>query len=210
MSGVAGDAQGDIDSRNQLLELAEARDDFTVRIYNERPSIEDEFVLSTDGVHVHDRRTGTRCSLGKQRCPFHQLVLVKWGGVDVDDDLRARVTLGDDRSVRKPRVLANARSNHPVRGLEESVSPAGPEVTMLVEDPVVGQFVLVINGPDFPGPAKSGCIVEGVPSAIDEAGDHNEIVGRSSDLLRGFKVRFDKGPLEQQVLRWVSGDGQLR
>src|SRR4029077_20990030 len=82
------------------------------------------------------------------------------------------------------------------------------EVTLLVEDAVVGEEDLVVHGLDL-APFYEGSRVEDVALFVDEADDHRDVPGGGRDGVESCDVVADEGRLEDQVLGRVAGDGQL-
>jgi hypothetical protein len=81
---------------------------------------------------------------------------------------------------------------------------------LLVEDAVVRQQVLAIDGHDAPPVAHRSGIVEAIPAGLGEADDRGNVGGPPSDLIQRAHVGRDKRRLQNQVVRWVTREGQLR
>ena len=117
------------------------------------------------------------------------------------------------RAVGKPHVLADRDPDPGARNPEEGRRfGTGHEPALLVEDAVVGQEALPVDPYDPTSGADGGGVGQARARGIGaHEADHDRAVpaGRGHLLQRGHVVGHE-GRLEEQVLGWVSGDGQLR
>ena len=181
-------------------------------VEHHRRAVEDELVLAADEVHVDDRRLRLRRARREHRLAFLDPARVVRRRVDVHDELRAPVGLGDDRSGRTPRVLAH-RERDPQTGDDEQRAVDGGrlEVALLVEH-------RRSSGADACGRCPAPHRVRTArPSwrALDQVGSGNPITAAVLPVLAANLVQHlgglgDERRRQQQVLGRVAGDRQLR
>ena len=118
--------------------------------------------------------------------------------VDVDDYLGAGIPLNGDGPHRIPDVLADAHADSgAVDGVNRAnVSPA--EVTVFVENPVVGQVHLAV-GVNEPAVIPHGGGVGDVGPHFHVANHYRQTPGGGNDLLHSRLICLQERGLEQQV-----------
>jgi uncharacterized membrane protein len=100
-------------------------------------------------------------------------------------------------------------SKYRARHVDQQLARAGTEVAELVEYAVVRQALLPVRrDPASAGEHRGG--VEKVDVALGEAHDHDEAAGVLSDPLDGSAARLDERRPEQQVLRRIARNRELR
>jgi hypothetical protein len=202
-------AEGDVDDDEVLYELRSAGDHGAVGAHDHRAAVEHELVLAAHHVHVRDRRTGAPRSLPQHRRTLRDLALVEGGRIDVDDHLCPCVALRDERAGLGPRVLADAHPDDAFVGVQQPVTASLAEVTLLVEDPVVRETLLVIDRRDSAPVADRGGIEQAVVICIHETDDGDEISRDGGDLVERGEVRPHERPLQDEVLGRVAGHREL-
>ena len=135
----------DVDDEQRLLERGPARHDLAVLVEHEAVAVEDELVLGADRVHERDPARVVARARGQHLLALERPCRVERRRGDVRDDVRARQReIGRGRP-RLPDVLADSRPDERVPAAEEHEAATGLEVTVLVEDAVVGQEVLRVH-----------------------------------------------------------------
>ncbi len=129
-------------------------------------------------------------------------------GGDVHDELCAGEREVGRRRPGLPDVLADRRPrDHVAEAQQEQVGARG-EVAVLVEDAVVGQEALAVDGPDRAvGEDVAGVVEVAVEvGSPDERDDARRLGG---DRLDAPARRADERRAQQQVLGRVAGDREL-
>jgi hypothetical protein len=200
----------EVDDRGALAELGQARHDVAVVVDDERGAVEDQLVLPADLVHVGDVAVRVLGARRDHALALDLSALEVRRAVRDGDELGTSRGLGRDGSVGTPHVLAHRDPDLDARDLEQLQRVvAGGEVPLLVEDRVVGQEALVVRPHDLSHGADRGGVVQ-VPSRVHEADHRGAPPGVGGDLRERFPVRGDEAGLEDEILRRVAGDGQLR
>ena len=199
----------DVDDEQCLLEPGRPRDDLTFVVEHDRMTVEDELVLTADEVAERKVRRVVARPRDEHLLAILRLADVERGGGEVDEQRRAGECEIGCRWARLPHVLADRRPDEHVAYLQEHELAPRREVPMLVEDAVVRQEVLAVDALD-----GSVCTDEGgvCQIAVEGGGaDERHRAGtRPRDLLdRVARCADEPGP-EQQVLRRVPRDGELR
>src|SRR5690606_7255463 len=160
-------------------------------------------------VDVDERAGGVRRPGGQHALALGQAVGVVRRGVDVDHQLGPAVGLGGDGPAGVEGVLADGHADPHAGHLDERRGGlAGGEVALFVEDRVVGQVALVVDGV-HPAPGADGGGVVEVAAGVDEPDDHGALAGRGRHPVERPPVVGDEAGLQQQVLGRVAGQRQL-
>ncbi len=112
------------------------------------------------------------------------------------------------RRSRLPDVLADGRADERLPAAQEDELAAGLEVAVLVEDPVVGQELLVVDGLDLAVDAH-GAGVEEVAVEVRRANERRDPLGLGCDLLEGLGGGAEEPWAEEQILGRIPGDREL-
>ena len=208
-TGRGGRLDVDVADQQRLGELRSPCDDVALVVDDERVAVEDELVLTADERAERDCRDRVLGPLRDHLLALRALAGVVRRGRDVHDQPRAGQRLVAERCARDPDVLADGDPDRHAVDVDQRAALAALEVAVLVEDAVVGQAVLAIDA--LHGAVGDDCGgVEDVVVAFREADDRDEAADRLRDPLeRRPRVRQEVG-LQQQVLRRVPGDRQLR
>ena len=202
-------AHVDIDDTQLLGELGQRRQQPPRRVEDERSAIEDQLVLAADAIDVDQPAAGVGRPGGQHLLPLADAVEVVGRGVDVDDQFGAGGGLGGDGTLRVPRVLADRYADADPADAEQ-LGGAGPrsEVALLVEDGVVGQFLLVVDATNFAAGADGRRVVQ-VELLVHEPNHGHASRRRGRHLVQGGQVVGDKTGFEQEVLGGVTRDRQF-
>jgi len=199
----------EVADQQRLLEGRRVRDDLALRSVDEAVAVEDELVLPAAGVDPCHERPGIHRAGPDHRLARLPLACVVGRAVDVHEQLRAVQRLDRERPARIPGVLADADPDPHALVDEDRAARAAAEVALLVEDPVVGQVVLVVDALDLAVGSEGGGVVD-VVLHVDEADDQGDPLRGRGDLLQLAEVVADEARLEEQVLGRVAGQEQLR
>ena len=174
----------------------------------ERSSVEHEFILSADQVNVNDRKTPAPATFCQQGFSIFSFIYMKWRCVDIYQQIGAGIA-GLQYGVFLPQVLAD-RERHPgAEQFHQAGAAAGTEITLLVEDLVVGQLLLVIS--------------RDPPALVnDRQGVEHSFIGglRKSDRYRAFDAGLGnlrerpvdplrKTRAQEQILGRIPGQAQF-
>ena len=129
-------------------------------------------------------------------------------GRDVGQQLRAGQREVGRRRPRLPHVLADGRADERAAELEQQQVARGREVAVLVEDAVVRQEALAVDGLHLAVGADRARVVE-VAVEVGEADERDEAARLARDLLQRLLGRADEARPQQQVLGRVGRDGEL-
>ncbi len=112
------------------------------------------------------------------------------------------------RRPRLPDVLADRDADERLPELEEEQLAAGLEVAVLVEDAVVGEEALAVDGPYLSSRADRARVEEVTVEvrSADESGDVSRLGG---DLGERPRRSLEEARSKQEVLGRVAGDGEL-
>ena len=191
-----------------LLELGAAGQDAPVLVDGEAVPVEDELVLAADGVDEHDRGQVVDGALREHALPGLPVADAVGGGGQVDDHLGARQRLRHRRRPRLPDVLADAHPDRDPVELEDGGLCAALEVALLVEDAVVGQVHLAVDGRDLAvGEHRRGVV--DVLGALGKADQRHDPARARGQLVKRRGRLLEEGRLQQQVLGWVAAQRQL-
>ena len=179
-------------------------------VEDERPAVEHQLVLPADEIRVDDRHRRVGGPRREHRLAFGEPARVVRRAVEVDDHLCATGGLREDRPGRAPRVLAD-RDADPDAGddVERARIRARREVALVVEHGVVRQELLAVHAVHAAVRAHGGRVVQ-VATRLREADDRRAPSGARRELVEGFSGLGDERGAEQEILRRIAGDRQLR
>ena len=107
-----------------------------------------------------------------------------------------------------PDVLADRGPDQALADAEQDQIAAGLEVPILVEDSVVRQEALVVEGLDLSVRTHRAGVVE-VALEVRRADEAGDSLGLGCDQREAALGRAEKAGTEQEILGRVAGDGQL-
>jgi hypothetical protein len=136
--------------------------ELAVWAHHHRAAVEDQLVLTADGVHVDDPRADLPRAGGAHVEALEPLAHVIRGAVDADDQLRAGVAV--ERRAGAPRVLADGEPHVRAADVDDAASAAWLEVPPLVEDAVVRELDLVV--PRLDPPSRSSAAALWLPCSL--------------------------------------------
>ncbi len=186
-------------------------------------SVENEFVVAADGVHVDERAAEGAGGVGDELLADVALGVVPRAGGEIDrevdvlrgergDGIGAVKAAGFDERIF-PDVLADRHADAQAVVLDDTRGAGGFEVAVLVENVVGGQERFAGDGGDFAIVAEGG----GVEKAATLGGgirfDKADERGHGADLHRDFVDRIlvvgHETAFEKEVARRVAGDGEF-
>ena len=172
-------------------------------------AVEDQLVLTPDGVGPDHERAGVHGSGRDHLLAGDALLRMEGGPVDVDQHLGAELRLEGDRSRRIPGVLTDRDAQPDTVDGEDRALAAGTEVALLVEHAVVRQVDLVVHPAEVAVAGHEGRVVD-VDVEVHEPADHGDPPGSRNQPISLPQVVPNEGRLQKQVLGRVPGDRQLR
>ena len=193
-----------------LAEHWRAREQVAAGAVDGRAAVEDQVVLSADEVAIEREHGVVGGASGEHLLALLRLAGVERGAVDVDDDFCAGQALVLHRTGGVPDVLANRYADPRAGDVEELHALAGTEVARLVEDAVVRQVLLVVCAGHV-AIVDHGGGIEDVVGVVDEADDRGDVqpTSRLADAFEHRQVVLDETTAQDQVLRRISGQGEL-
>ena len=175
-------------------------------------AIEDQLVLAADEIDVADEDALVGGAGGEELVAVLRLAGVERRAVDIHDHLGAGLGLQDGGADGAPDVLADVhadpRAAFPPADNVDGRLIAGTEVTLLVEDAVVGQVHLAVDADHRAVVGDGGRVVD-VLVGVDEADDRGDSARRLDDTVEGGEVGSEELLLEEQVFRGIAGRGEL-
>ena len=145
-AGGAGGLDVDVAHQERLGELRRAGDHGAVVVDDERMAVEDELVLAADERAEGDRGEAVAGALGDHLLALAALAGLVGRGGDVEHQPRAGQRLVGHRRTGDPDVLADGEADLDSVDVDGRPAGAALEVAQLVEDPVVGQVDLAVDG----------------------------------------------------------------
>src|SRR5438132_11676980 len=145
-------------------------DHLAARVEDDAVAVEDQLVLAADGVDVGDVGTVVDGAPAHHLLTRAPLALVIRRAVDVDEQLDAVLRLPCHGSGWIPAVLADRDADADPRLLEDRAPVSDREVTLLIENPVVGQEDLVVYALHHSVADECGGVEDGAV-LVDEADD---------------------------------------
>ena len=162
-------------------------------------AVEDELVLAAD--EVAEREVGARVARAghEHLLPLLGLADVERRRREVDDQLRAR-----EREVRRrrpglPDVLADRDPDGRLSEPQDDELAALGEVAVLVEDAVVREEVLAVDGPDL-SVGADGARVREIAVEPRRPDERDDALGRGRDLLERLACGADEAGPEEEIL----------
>src|SRR6266576_1335029 len=202
---------GEVDIAHQqlLLELPGTRDRAPGVVDDARMPVEDEFILPAhEGAEGHAGHVVTS-TLRKHAFALASLARVIRRGGDVDEQCGTCERLVARGGTRLPHVLADREAEALAVELGHGAGAARLEIALLVEDTVVRQVDLAVDRANRSS-ADQRRGVEHVLGALGEPDDRDDAGELGGERPQGRRSVGEKVLLEQQVLRRISGDGELR
>jgi hypothetical protein len=207
---AASDGKGrlDVDDEQVLLEARCARQDLSGVVEYDRVPVEDELVLPADEVAEREVRARVARARDEHLLSILGLSDVEWGGREVHEELRSgKREVGSGRA-GLPDVLADGGADVRVAEPEQDEVAPFREVAVFVEDAVVRQVLLPIDGADSAICADDTRIRE-VAIEPRHAHESHDIAGLVRDLDEGAACGSDEAWAKEEVLGRVAGDRQL-
>jgi hypothetical protein len=178
-------------------------------VEDERVAVEDQLVLPSDGVAESDEARVVAGAGGEHLPALAIPADVERRSGDVGQQLRpGQRQVGGGRA-RLPHVLADGRPDQRAAELEEQAVARGREVAVFVEDPVVRQEPLAVDGLHLAAGADGAGVVE-VAVEVGEVDERDGVVRGAGDRVQRLVCRAHEPRPQQQVLGRVTGDGELR
>ncbi len=217
VGAVAGVAQArrhdlagvDRAERERLLELRAARQHRAGGAHGHAVAVEDELVLAADGVHEHDRRLVVHGALHEHPLAGDAVSAPVRRGRQVHEHLRSGQGLAHRGGPRLPDVLADGDSDRDPVHLEDQRLGSGLEVALLVEDAVVREVDLAVDG-RHRAVGEHGRRVVDVVGPLREAHHGHDSPGLRREPLERDGRGVEEARLQQEVLRGVARERQLR
>ena len=193
-----------------------------------RAAVEDELVLAADLVHVDHGTASLAHPISDDLASSSVLSDGERGGIDAHHELSPHLGHGGRRTAWGPQVLTHGHPNHRIGDPQELGSPsARDEPSLLVEHGVVREKALgnqcdeLSVGTDRRHVGQQRSVsrptVTRWTDPADQLGGRNHrthddrAVSRRGGHLVECPASIGHEPLfEQQVLRWVAGDGEFR
>jgi predicted amidohydrolase len=199
----------DVDHEQLLLEPGRAGDDVTFDVENDRVTVEDQLVLAADRVAERDEAQVVGRPYLQHLFALTVLADVERRGRDVRNQLCAREREVGRRWPGLPHVLADRGADHDVAEAEQHEVVARREIPVFVEDAVVRQVALAVDVPHLAVGKREACVVE-VGVEVGSTDERRDPVGRLRDLVDRAPRRADEAGPQEQVLRRIAGDDELR
>ena len=208
-----GAGEGDIDDAEFFGESGEAGGDVALGVDDVAAAVEDEFVVTADGVNVNDRTAESAGGFGDDEIlPDAFFGVMPRTGGEVDHEvafLIGELFDGHPSGIEAPRadhgvgpdILADGEADADAGVIDDGGGSGGLEVAVLVENIVGGQETFSADGNDGATVAERSGVVERTPAAggveFDGADDGGNGAGRSGDLGEGFGDIGDEAAFEQ-------------
>ncbi len=188
-----------------LFELFSPGNDRSVLVDNKTVAVEDEFVLSTDGIDVSNNHRIVGCPRRKHVLPEFSFADAVGRCVDINDDLSACQCLRPQRPFGIPHVFADVHPDPCIADPVYGAPRAGLKIPVFIKNAVIRKVHLVIDADDLlPAEHCSGII--DIVLSVDESHDCRNIVNVLLYSFQSPKVIFDKTRFEQKILRGISGN----
>ena len=198
-----------------LLELSRPGDHRAAGVEDEALAVEDQLVLAADEVAEGELGPVASSHGAEELLALAALAAVVRGSRGVGDQRRPFGHLGRGGRALDPAVLADGEA-HPRPGdVHGSRLGAGDEVALLVEDRVVGQADLAVDGAHR-AVGEHGERVVGVAEVaaagrrLGEPDQGDDALDAGRDLLDGEPVGLDEMALQVEVLGRVARHAELR
>ena len=179
-------------------------------VEDQRRAVEHELVLAADEIRVHDRLREFGGASREHRLTLAQPLRVIRRGIQVDQQVRTRGRLRAHRAVGSPRVLTDRHADAHAGDFEQLARiRAGREVALLVEHRVVRKVLLAIDTLHPAHGAHGGRVVE-IAGPLRKPDDRSALVGPRRNLLECLRRTGDEGRAQEEILRRIPGNRQLR
>jgi hypothetical protein len=207
------------------FELRRAGDRLAVGGDDDALAVEDQLVLAAHGVAEGERDPVGAGSLGQHRLPGGCLAAGVGRARRVDDQPRTRGGLVGLGRARDPDVLADRQADRDARDIDHQRLGARLEVAALVEDGVVREMALAVDGRDPAAGADRERVVGGRGNRVDdrvaravlgavdafrEADEGGDALGLGCDVPERLADRLEEVGAQHQVLGRVAREAQLR
>ena len=184
-------------------------------VENEALAVEDQLVLAADQVAEGEVGAVGAGEAGEQLLALAALAAVVGRAGGVGDQRRAFGDLGRGGRALDPAVLADRQPDPGAGDVDRRRLGAGDEVALLVEDRVVGQAVLAVDGRTAPSASTARALWAWRKSPPPAAGSAKPTRATmpstpAGDLLHGPAVGLDEVALQVEVLGRVAGHAELR
>ena len=219
----------DLHERERLFERRKLVRDLAVRIHDEGCAVEHELVLPADQVHVDEREPVLGYALAHHVIADILLVYVVRRRVGDEQDARAGISRSARRmSVpgvganidahartvarfgRAPHVLADVHAELHAVHCEDARRARRLEITLLVENGVVGEIMLVVDADHFAvAYHRSGVVALAMryPRVADDERDAAHALGEIGDRVLAFLHEIFA---QEQVFGRITADRELR
>src|SRR5581483_7194748 len=199
----------DVDDEQRLLEARRSGQHLALVVEHARVAVEDELVLAADCVHECDEGGSVARPLLEHLLSLAVLADVERRGGDVHEQLCSGEREVDRGRPRLPHVLADGDPDQRLAEPEHDEVAPRREVPLLVEDAVVREEALPVDRLHLAACADGARVVE-VAVEVGGADERRDLLGRGGDLLeRPARGAHEPRP-QEQILRRVAGDGELR
>ena len=199
----------DVDDEELLREARRSGDHLAGVVEDDRVAVEDELVLAADEVAEREVRARVAGARHEHLLPLLGLADVERRGREVDDQLRAREREVGRRRPGLPDVLADrepdGRLSEPK---QDELAPLG-EVAVLVEDAVVREEVLAVDGP-HPSVRADGARVREIAVEPRRPDERDEPSVSARDRLERLVCSADEAGSEEEILGRIAGRRELR
>ena len=211
---ASGSRQCEVGVEQALDILRRAHEQGALGVHRERVAIEDQLVLRSDGIDVHDAGGRLARTPLQQRQPDVVLRPLVRRAVDVEDQSDAGVAGYRERAAVLPDVLADRQGQVDPSIAHHDEPIAGHEVAGFIEHPVVGQVVLVV-GRHNPAIEQEGGRVAWAVGVVEVADDDRDraqaVLGQiRGQLLQRCPGRRAERAAEHQILGRVPRQRHLR
>ena len=205
---------GELANEQLLLELGGAGDHLAGRVDDDAVAVEDELILAADQVAEGEAGAAFAGALGEHRFALATLAAVVGRARRVGDQARTGRRLARRWRARHPDVLTDRQANRRPADLDRRRLDPGDEVALLVEDRVVGQPALTVDGAHRTLAEHRERVVglAGIPTAGDrlgEADQGDDLADVAGELLDRPAVRLDEVALQVEVLGGVARQAEL-
>ncbi len=183
----------DVDDEQRLLEAGRAGDHLALVVEHDRVAVEDQLVLPADRVAEGEETAVVAGARDEHLLAVLGLADVVRRGGEVDDQLGAGEREVGGGRPGLPDVLADRRPDQRLAELQEHEVAAGGEVAVLVEDAVVGQEPLAVDGRD-PAAGADRARVREVAVEPGHADEGDDVGAGGRDRPRSARVPRARSP----------------
>src|SRR6185312_9740521 len=198
----------EVDEEQRFLEPRRPREHLALAVEHDRVAIEDQLVLPPDRVDERDEAGCVPGTLLEHLLTLAVLADVERRRRHVQEQLGAREREVGRRRSWLPHVLADGHAGERLAQPEQEQVAARREVALLVEDAVVGQEPLAIDGLHAAVRTDRAGVVE-VALERREADERGDPRRRRGDLVERASGGADEGRAQEEVLRGIARDREL-